>query len=198
MALEPIEQLVLPTREKEWPQPLSSEQVTCLFQQMKADTLTGLRDLAMCQIVYATGIRTSELVSLNVAHFDSRRSLLLCPGRRGAINRELPLPPAALEAITAYLEQARPRLVRHTGELALFLNHHGERLTRQGFWLIMQQYAGRAGITDLSPYLLRHSFVVLMVKRGMTLNAIQELLGHACSSTMQQYSQIAYPQDLNS
>ena len=194
IALDPVEKLEAPHVPKELPNVLSVEQVSNLFAQVEVETSVGQRDLAMLQMLYATGMRVTELVSLNVADFDVAQSHVICPGRSGHTKREriLPLPPVAVEATKHYLEAARPRLVvHHPEEQALFVNHHGERLTRQGFWLIIKGYARQAGITDITPHMLRHSFAMLMLKGGMELRSVQELLGHAHISTTQVYSQLA-------
>jgi integrase/recombinase XerD len=148
----------------------------------------------MLQMLSATGMRVSELVSLNLDDFDAEHASVVCPGRNGRSKRErvLPLSATAVEATKQYLESARLRLmVRHPEEQALFLNHHGERLTRQGFWLIIKGYARQAGITNITPHMLRHSFALLMLQGGMELRSVQELLGHAHISTTQVYSQLA-------
>jgi integrase/recombinase XerD len=194
IAFDPVEKLEAPHVQKELPNVLSVEQVSNLFAQVEVETPVGQRDLAMLQMLYATGMRVTELVSLNVADFVVAQSHVVCPGRTGHAKREriLPLPPAAVEATRHYLEVARPRLVvHHPEEQALFVNHHGERLTRQGFWLIIKGYARQAGITDITPHMLRHSFAMLMLKGGMELRSVQELLGHAHISTTQVYSQLA-------
>jgi len=173
---------------------LSAEQISSLFRQIEVETSAGQRDLAMLHMLYATGMRVTELVSLSMADFDATRATVVCPGRNGRNRRErvLPLPPIAVEAVQQYIHTARPRLMlRHPEEEALFLNHHGERLTRQGFWLIIKGYARQAGITTITPHMLRHSFAMLMLKGGMELRSVQELLGHAHISTTQVYSQLA-------
>ncbi len=192
LSVSPIENQDTPRVQKDLPHALSVEQVNCLFNRVHTDTPGGLRDLAMLHTLYATGMRASELVSLNLADFNAARATVLCPGRNGQKKRErlLPLPIVAVEAVQRYLEEARPRLVRRESEQALFLNHHGEHLTRQGFWLIIKGYAREAGIADITPHVLRHSFAILMLKEGMELRSVQELLGHAHISTTQVYSQL--------
>lgn len=191
IAIDPVEKLEAPRVQKELPSVLSAEQVSNLFAQVDVTTAAGQRDLAMLQMLYATGMRVTELVSLNVADFDVQKAQVLCPGRNQR-ERVLPLPPVAVEATQHYLAEARPRLiVHHPDEQSLFVNHHGERLTRQGFWLIIKGYARQAGITNITPHMLRHSFAILMLKGGMELRSVQELLGHAHISTTQVYSQIA-------
>jgi integrase/recombinase XerD len=193
IASDPVEKLEAPHVQKELPGVLSAEQISSLFRQIEVETSAGQRDLAMLHMLYATGMRVTELVSLNKADFDAARATVICPGRNGRSRRErvLPLPPIAVEAVQQYIQVARPRLMlRHPQEEALFLNHHGERLTRQGFWLIIKGYARQAGITTITPHMLRHSFAMLMLKGGMELRSVQELLGHAHISTTQVYSQL--------
>lgn len=191
---DPVENLESPRVPKELPQVLSLEQISSLFNQVEVETPAGIRDLAMLHMLYATGMRVSELVSLDLDAFDATSTTVLCSGRNGRSKRErvLPLSATAVEATKQYLEKARPKLIaRHPEEQALFLNHHGERLTRQGFWLIIKGYARQAGITNITPHMLRHSFALLMLKDGMELRSVQELLGHAHISTTQVYSQLA-------
>ena len=194
VAINPVEKLEAPRIQKELPHVLSAEQIGCLFRQVEVETLHGQRDLAMLHMLYATGMRVTELVSLNLDNLDVVHATVICPGRNGRNSRErvLPLSPVAFEATKHYLEAARPRMIaRHPEEQALFVNHHGERLTRQGFWLIVKTYARQAGITTITPHMLRHSFAILMLNGGMELRSVQELLGHAHISTTQVYSQLA-------
>jgi integrase/recombinase XerD len=190
---DPIEKLDTPRIQREMPHVLSQEQIASLFRQVEVETAVGKRDLAMLHMLYATGMRVSELVALNLADFDAGQATVVCPGRNGRSRRTrvLPLSAVAMEATKQYIATARPLLVaRHPEEQALFLNHHGERLTRQGFWLIIKGYARQAGITEITPHMLRHSFAILMLKGGMELRSVQELLGHAHISTTQVYSQL--------
>ena len=190
----PIEKLDAPRVQRELPHVLSQEQIASLFRQVKVETPAGQRDLAMLHILCATGMRVSELISLNLADFDAERATIVCPGRSSRSKRErvLPLSPETVEATKHYLATARPLLVaRHPEEQALFLNRHGERLTRQGFWLIIKSYARQANISEITPHMLRHSFAILMLQGGMELRSVKELLGHAHISTTQVYSQLA-------
>jgi integrase/recombinase XerD len=192
----PVEHLKTPRVQKEPPHVLSAEQISNLFLQIEVETPIGGRDFAMLHMLYATGMRVSELVSLNLADFDAERAVVICPGRNGRNKRtrELPLPPVVVEATQHYIRTTRSQLIqRHPDEQALFLNHHGERLTRQGFWLIIKGYARQAGITDITPQMLRHSFALLMLKEGKELRSVQKLLGHAHITTTQIYSQLARP-----
>jgi len=191
---DPIEKLDAPHIQRELPHVLSQEQIAILFRQVDAETPAGMRDLAMLHMLCATGMRVSELISLNQHDFNAEGATIICPGRNGRSKRErvLPLPPVTVEATKQYLATARPRLMtRHPEEQTLFLNHHGERLTRQGFWLIIKGYARQAGITEITPHMLRHSFAIMMLQGGMELRSVQELLGHAHISTTQVYSQLA-------
>ncbi len=191
---DPIERLDAPHIRKEFPSVLSPEQIRCLFQQIEVETPAGQRDVAMLQMLCATGMRVTELVSLDLKDFDVTQGTVLCPGRNGRMKRErvLPLPPVAVEATQQYLTTVRPQQAQcHPDEESLFLNHHGERLTRQGFWLIIKGYARSADITTITPHMLRHSFALLMVKGGMELRSVQERLGHSHISTTQVYSQLA-------
>ena len=194
IASDPVEKLESPRVPKELPTVLSAEQVSSLFRQVDIATPGGQRDRAMLHMLSTTGMRVTELVSLNLGDFDDKQATVVCPGRNGRSKREriLPLPPLAVEAIVHYVEKARPHLMaRHPEQEALFLNHHGERLTRQGFWLIIKGYARQAGITNITPHMLRHSFAMMMLKDGMELRSVQELLGHAHITTTQVYSQLA-------
>ncbi len=190
----PVEELEAPSIPKEPPQVLTVEQINSLFEQVNVGTIAGQRDLAMLHMLYATGMRASELVSLRVDDFDKEQATIVCPGRNAQTRRErtLPLSPLVVETTMQYLTKARPRLARHPEERALFLNHHGESLTRQGFWLIIKGYARLAGISEITPHMLRHSFAMLMIRGGMELRSVQELLGHAHISTVQVYNQMAY------
>lgn len=209
METDPVEGLEMPRVQKAPPNVLSAEQIHRLFNQVEVDTPAGQRDLAMLHVLYATGMRVTELVSLNLEHFDPAHSTITCTalngqngqssqssqgGQSGRNRRErvLPLPEVAIVATQQYLANSRPVLiVHHPDEQALFLNHHGERLTRQGFWLIVKGYARQAGITSITPHMLRHSFAIHMLNDGMELRSVQELLGHAHLSTTQVYSQLA-------
>lgn len=191
---DPLHDMSTPRVQKGPPQVLSQEQIASLFCQVAVNTPVGMRDLAMLRLLYATGMRVSELVALNLDDLDLENARVVCPGRNGKHRRErvLPLTDLTTEPLQAYLEDARQRLIQHhPDEQALFVNHHGERLTRQGFWLIIKGYARLAGITTITPHMLRHSFAILMLQNGMELRSVQELLGHAHLATTQVYSQLA-------
>lgn len=149
----------------------------------------------MLEILYATGMRVTELVSLDLSNInpDPRAPYVRCTGK-GAKERTIPFHDQALEALTDYLEDGRPLLVRNPAEQALFVNRRGERLTRQGFWLILKGYAQAAGLNNgdakVTPHTLRHSFATHMLRGGMPLRNVQEMLGHANISTTQVYTHL--------
>ncbi|MGH2515932.1 MAG: tyrosine recombinase [Ktedonobacterales bacterium] len=189
IAQDPSEQLQAPKVEKYLPHALEPDEVERLFATVNPAAGAGQRDLAMLYTIYSTGMRVTELVSLNVAHLDLARGHIRCAGHTRR-ERILPLSLAAQSALGTYLDSTRRGLLRNADEPALFLNHHGQRLTRQGFWLLVKGYARSAGIADITPHTLRHSFAIDMLGRGMELRSVQALLGHANISTTHIYRQI--------
>jgi len=191
--VNPTESLESPRVGKTLPKPLSVQQVDELLEQpAKKHTPEALRDRAMLELLYATGLRVTELVSLDLdsISLDPRSPSARCLGK-GAKERSVPIHEQAMLALIGYLNDGRPRLVKHKKERALFVNRRGERLTRQGFWLILKQYAQEAGIEgSVTPHSLRHSFATHMLRGGAPLRSVQELLGHANISTTQVYTQI--------
>ena len=189
----PTESLESPRVGKTLPKPLTVQQVDELLEQpAKRDTPESLRDRAMLELLYATGLRVTELVSLDLdsISLDPRAPTARCIGK-GAKERAIPIHEHALRALVSYMNDGRPRLVKNKKERALFVNRRGERLTRQGFWLILKQYAKQAGIEgSVTPHSLRHSFATHMLKGGAPLRSVQELLGHANISTTQVYTQV--------
>ena len=144
----------------------------------------------MLELLYATGMRVTELVSLDAENVDLSRRIVRCKGK-GAKERDLLIHENALEALIGYLDEGRPLMVRDKGEKALFVNRRGERLTRQGFWLILKGYAKSANLSkDITPHTLRHSFATHMLRGGMPLRNVQEMLGHANISTTQVYTHL--------
>jgi integrase/recombinase XerD len=183
----PVEDLDIPHIRKEPPQVLSQEQIVRLFRQVVIDNPVGRRDFALIALLYTTGMRVSELVALNLNDLDIADKTMNCPGRSGKSHRgqEVHLLLPVVEALQSYLHLARQQLIRHhADEPALFVNHHGERLTRQGFWLIVKGYARQAGITEITPQVLRHSFVAHVPLSGKEPRTIQELLGAAQFATV--------------
>lgn len=189
----PTETLESPRVGKSLPRPLTVQQVDELLEQpSKRKTPEALRDRAMLELLYATGLRVTELVSLDLdsISLDPRSPSARCLGK-GAKERAVPIHEQALRALITYLNDGRSRLVKNKRERALFVNRRGERLTRQGFWLILKQYAREAGLGEpVTPHSLRHSFATHMLRGGAPLRSVQELLGHANISTTQVYTQI--------
>jgi len=173
------------------PKPISINQVRALLEQPgKHNSPEARRDEAMLQLLYASGMRVSELMSLDLDNINLVDGDVRCFGK-GKKERLIPIHPQAIKVIDEYLAKARPQLVRSPEEKALFLNRRGERLTRQGFWQILKQYAKGAGITTpVTPHTLRHSFATHMLSGGADLRAVQELLGHANISTTQIYTHL--------
>ena len=189
----PTESLQSPRVGKSLPKPLTVQQVDELLEQpAKRSSPESLRDQAMLELLYATGLRVTELVSLDLdsLSLEPRSSSVRCLGK-GAKERTIPIHEQALRALVMYLNNGRARLVKNKIERALFVNRRGERLTRQGFWLILKQYAKEANIDgSVTPHTLRHSFATHMLRGGAPLRNVQELLGHANISTTQVYTQI--------
>jgi integrase/recombinase XerD len=182
-----------PRVDKYMPKAISQEDVARLLAQPCSDGESSkpesVRDRAMLEMLYATGMRVSELVALNLDDIDVRGGRVECTGKARRV-RTLPLFGSALAATKAYLASARPHLV-HGGEAAFFVNHRGGRLTRQGFWLILKSYAQQAGIEEITPHTLRHSFATHALDHGAELRDVQHLLGHVSISTTQVYRQLA-------
>ncbi len=174
------------------PRIISTAEVERLLEQAAdASTPERMRDRAMLEALYATGMRVSELVELNVDDVDCwAREILL--GRDGANARTVPLSERAAEALQAYMTNGREKLLRRVDEPAVFLNHRGNRLTRQGFWLIVKAYAKRSNIeTPITPHTLRHSFAAHRLQGDSSVREVQKLLGHASPATTQVYAELA-------
>ena len=191
---DPTDSLASPRVGKTLPKPISPQQVDELLEQpLRRNTPEAKRDKAMLELLYATGMRVTELVSLDVdsVALKPEHAYVRCVGK-GSKERSIPIHEHAAESLQTYVEDARPLLVRSKAEKALFVNRRGERLTRQGFWLILKSYAEAANIAEhVTPHTLRHSFATHMLKGGAPLRNVQELLGHANISTTQVYTQIS-------
>ena len=188
----PSESLTTPGFNKPLPRTLSKENVVLLLEQpAKQSTPAALRDTAMMELVYATGVRVTELVSLDLDHFSMDRKTPCVNVCGGAKDRSIPIHQQAIRALIRYLNEGRPSLLRTETERALFLNRTGGRMTRQGFWLVLKQH-GKDAKTDgtVTPHTLRHSFASHMLSGGATLEDVQEMLGHANISTTQVYMHI--------
>lgn len=179
-----------PKMERRLPRVLSQAEVEQLLNQPDLTTVTGLRNKAMLELLYATGIRVSELTQLNLNNLHVSVGFIQTIGK-GNRERLVPVGQLATEAIENYLIKARPELLKNKREEALFLNRLGGRLTRQGFWKIVKQLAVEANIKkNLSPHMLRHSFATHLLENGADLRSVQEMLGHADISTTQIYTHI--------
>ncbi len=186
----PAIELETPRMEKKLPHVLSFSDIELLLEQPQTNCEIGTRDKAMLELIYATGIRVSELVSLNLNHANIKMGFLRCDGKGGK-ERMIPLGSVAIHCLQDYLARSRRKLLKNQDEKALFLNQHGKRLTRQGFWKILKKYVLRAGINaEITPHTLRHSFATHLLENGADLRSVQEMLGHADISTTQIYTQL--------
>ncbi len=191
MKTSPAEGVTSPKTGKSLPKPISISQARSLIEQpSKLSTPDAKRDKAMLQLLYASGMRVSELVSLNLPDVDIRGGYVRCFGK-GHKERLIPIHEQAASAIEDYINEARPQLVHNGDDTALFLNQRGERLTRQGLWQILKAYAKEAGLeAQVTPHTLRHSFATHMLSGGADLRSVQQLLGHANISTTQVYTHL--------
>ncbi len=188
----PTESLESPRVGKSLPRPLSVHEVDELLEQpAKRRTPGALRDQAMLELLYATGLRVTELVSLDLGSISlhAQRPCVRCVGK-GARERTIPVRERALRTLAFYLSNGRQKLVHNKKEPALFLNRRGDRLTRQGVWLILKGYAREAGL-EVTPHTLRHTFATHTLRGGSSLRTVQELLGHSSISTTQVYTRIS-------
>lgn len=190
---DPSANLDSPKVRKYLPASISEHEVELLLKApAKYDSTRGLRDTALLELLYATGMRVSELVALDIQDVDLEGCSVHCVSKTGKYReRVIPVYRRAVEALDSYLGQSRGRLVRDEGEQALFLNHRGHRLTRQGLWLIIKKYVEEVGIeASVTPHTLRHSFATHLLNGGADVREVQGLLGHANVSTTQVYTQI--------
>ena len=186
--VNPTEGVQAPKVEKHTPCILSSQEVELLLDQPKDVDLKGTRDKAMLEFAYATGMRVTEMISLNIEDVNLENATVVC--KTGTKQRVIPLGSLSLKALKEYIEEARPILVRDEEEKALFVNINGRRLTRQGFWKIVKYYKEQAHITkDITPHVLRHSFATHLLQNGADLKSIQTMLGHSDISSTQVYMQ---------
>lgn len=185
----PTSNLEAPHVEKKIPKILSGEEVELLLEQPKNCDNKGIRDKAMLELLYATGIRVSELINLDVSDVNVPMSFVRCKG--GKKERIIPMGHQAKDALENYINNVRKYMVKDENETALFVNCSGARLSRQGFWKLIKYYQHIAGIeTDITPHTLRHSFAVHLLENGADLHSIQEMMGHADISSTQVYSRM--------
>ena len=174
---------------KKLPQVLSGEEIEQLLAQPDITEPKGCRDKAMLELLYATGIRASELINLNIQDLNLRSGVLYCRGSKGV--RSIPVYPSAVVAVSDYLYRMRGLIIGPESGNALFVNLNGGRLTRQGFWKIVKGYATEAGITkEIAPHTLRHSFALHLLENGASVKDIQTMMGHADISSTQVYLQL--------
>lgn len=185
----PTSNLEAPHVEKKIPEILSGEEVELLLEQPKDCDNKGIRDKAMLELLYATGIRVSELINLDVSDVNVPMSFVRCKG--GKKERIIPMGHQAKDALENYINNVRKYMVKDENETALFVNCSGARLSRQGFWKLIKYYQHIAGIeTDITPHTLRHSFAAHLLENGADLHSIQEMMGHADISSTQVYSRM--------
>lgn len=189
VALNPTSNLEAPHVEKKPPQILAGKEVEMLLEQPRTDDNKGIRDKAMLELLYATGIRVSELINLDINDINIPMSFIRCRG--GKKERIIPMGNKACEALKMYVENARKYMLKDENETALFVNCTGMRLSRQGFWKLIKHYRNEAGIkTEITPHTLRHSFAAHLLENGADLHSIQEMMGHADISSTQVYSRM--------
>ena len=177
-----------PKVEKKVPSILTAKEVELLLEQPKSIDLKGIIDKAMLEFAYATGMRVTEIISLDITDVNLEQSYVTC--NTGFKKRNIPLGSLSLKALKDYIEKARPILIKDDTVAALFVNINGKRLTRQGFWKIVKYYKEQAHITkDITPHVLRHSFATHLLQNGADLKAIQTMLGHSDISSTQVYMQ---------
>ena len=185
---DPTENIQSPKIEKRVPSVLSTEEVELLLEQPKDIDLKGTRDKAMLEFAYATGMKVTEIIDLDIDDVDLDNSIVTC--HSGKKERTIPLGTLAEKALKEYIDQARPILIKSDKNRSLFVNMNGSRLTRQGFWKIVKYYKEKAHINkDITPHVLRHSFAAHLLQNGADLKSIQAMLGHADISSTQVYAQ---------
>ena len=185
---DPTEEVQSPKVEKRVPSVLTAQEVELLLEQPKDVDLKGTRDKAMLEFAYATGMRVTEIINLNIETVNLEEGYVIC--QSGSKQRNIPLGSLSLNALKEYIEEARPILIKNEKERSLFVNVNGKRLTRQGFWKIVKYYKEQAHITkDITPHVLRHSFATHLLQNGADLKAIQTMLGHSDISSTQVYMQ---------
>jgi len=186
--VDPTEHIQSPKIEKRVPSVLTAKEVELLLEQPKDIDLKGIRDKAMLEFAYATGMRVTEIISLNIDDVNLEEGIVTC--KNGNKQRNIPLGKMSLKALKEYIDDARDILIKREDEEALFVNINGTRLTRQGFWKIIKYYKEQAHISkDITPHVLRHSFATHLLQNGADLKAIQTMLGHSDISSTQVYMQ---------
>ena len=189
LAESPVKDVKVDRGEKKLPQILTNREIELLLAQPSSVDPKGIRDKAMLEVMYATGIRVSELISLDISDVQLENGVIKCRSERKS--RTVHLYPDALKALGAYIREVRNALLAEPGEPALFVNIGGARMSRQGFWKILKHYQTTAHIEkEITPHTLRHSFAVHMLENGADLGSVQELMGHSDISSTQMYTQM--------
>lgn len=185
----PLREIHVHREERKMPQILTNQEIELLLHQPSAVDAKGSRDKAMLEVMYATGMRVSELISLNLEDVNLEQGIVKCVGAKRT--RVIPLYQDAIRALVDYLRNYRGNMLASPGERALFVNFNGERLSRQGFWKILKHYQAAAHIDkDITPHTLRHSFAVHLLENGADVGSLQELMGHCDISSTQVYTQM--------
>ncbi len=192
----PAQAIPAPKQTKKLPQILTSSEVELFLAQPDTTDLKGSRDKAMLELLYATGIRVTELITLDMADVNLPAAFIKC-GAPGKV-RMVPLYPDAVDSLAYYIDYVRPQLLANPENGVLFVNLNGEQMSRQGFWKIVKHYQEKAGIVkDIAPHTLRHSFATHLLENGADLAAIQEMLGHSDISSTQIYTKLVQPKVQN-
>ena len=187
--INPVYGVEVPRVEKKLPEAISHREILKLLKQPKTTDLKGIRDRAMLELLYATGIKVSELINLSLGDVDVRGSMLSCSS--GKNQRYIPIGKAATEALEVYIKKARPLMLGENKVKNLFVNFSGTALTRQGFWKILRSYAQSAGIkTEINAQTLRNCFALHLLENGADINAVSQMLGHTDVVTTRIYNQV--------
>ena len=185
----PVMDIRVDRGEKKLPQILTGREIELLLAQPNCVDAKGIRDKAMLEVLYATGMRVTELLDLDIDGINLDLGIIKCSGAKKT--RSIPLYPAALQALSNYVNKVRTGMLAHPGEEALFVNVNGVRMSRQGFWKILKHYQDTAHIEkEITPHTLRHSFAVHLLENGADLGSLQELMGHSDISSTQMYTQM--------
>ena len=185
----PVTEIKIDRGEKKMPQILTGREIELLLAQPACVDAKGYRDKAMLEVMYATGIRVTELIDLDVDDVNLEQRIIKCRGTKKT--RAIPLYPAAFKALSVYLREVRSGMLASMDETALFVNISGVRMSRQGFWKILKHYQTTAHIEkEITPHTLRHSFAVHLLENGADIGSVQELMGHSDISSTQMYNQL--------
>ncbi len=185
----PVTDIRINRGEKKLPQILNGREIELLLAQPVCVDAKGFRDKAMLEVMYATGIRVSELIELNIGDVNLELGIIKCASAKKS--RAIPLYPAALRALSVYVKDVRASMLATSDEQALFVNVNGARMSRQGFWKILKHYQSTAHIAkEITPHTLRHSFAVHLLENGADLGSLQELMGHSDISSTQMYTSL--------